>query len=70
MWQLVREARASLEQLETELGRGEYPPFDRWYQESWIRSTLSPSNPHRPYIQLRAFISSEGRGRLMRIRRP
>ncbi len=70
MWQLVREARASLEQLETELARGEYPPFDRWYQESWIRSTLSQSNPHRPYIQLRAFISSEGRGRPIRARRP
>jgi hypothetical protein len=55
MWQLVREARASLEQLETELARAEYPPFDRWYQESWIRTTLSQSNPHRPYIQLRAL---------------
>jgi hypothetical protein len=70
MWQLVREARASLEQLETELARAEYPPFDRWYQESWIRTTLSPSNPHRPYIQLRAFISSEGRGRPVRARQP
>src|ERR1017187_7884642 len=70
MWQLVREARASLEQLEVELLRGEYPPFDRWYQESWIRSTLSESNPHRPYIQLRAFISSEGHGQLARRRQP
>jgi hypothetical protein len=70
MWQLVREARASLEQLETELARAEYPPFDRWYQESWIRTTLSPSNPHRPYIQLRAFISSEGHGRPVRARQP
>jgi hypothetical protein len=70
MWQLVREARTSLEQLETELARAEYPPFDRWYQESWIRTTLSPNNPHRPYIQLRAFISNEGLGRPMRIRRP
>jgi hypothetical protein len=70
MWQLVREARAALDQLETELARAEYPPFDRWYQESWIRTTLSRSNPHRPYIQLRAFISSEGRGRLIRASRP
>jgi hypothetical protein len=70
MWQLVGEARASLEQLETVLARAEYPPFDRWYQESWIRTTLSQSNPHRPYIQLRGFISSEGRGRPIRIRRP
>src|ERR1035441_5080083 len=70
MWQLVREARASLEQLEVELLRAEYPPFDRWYQESWIRSTLSESNPHRPYIQLRAFVSSEGHGQLARRRQP
>jgi hypothetical protein len=62
MWQLVGEARASLEQLEVELERGEYPPFDRWYQESWIRGKFSPNNPHRPYIELRAFIASEGRG--------
>jgi hypothetical protein len=70
MWQLVREARASLEQLEVELSRGEYPPFDRWYQESWIRSAMSQSNPHRPYIQLRAFIASEGHGQPLRARRP
>ncbi len=66
MWQSVREARSSLEQLEVELHRAEYPPFDRWYGESWIRSTLNESNPHRPYIQVRAFISSEGHGRVAR----
>jgi hypothetical protein len=66
MWQLVRDASAPLEQLETELRRAEYPPFDRWYDESWIRSTLNESNPHRPYIQIRAFISSEGHGRVAR----
>ncbi len=70
MWQLVREARTSLEQLETELARAEYPPFDRWYQESWIRTTFSPNNPHRPYVQVRAFLSSEGRGTPLRARRP
>ena len=64
MWRLVREARASLEVLETEFARGEYPPFDRWYHESWIRSANSPNNPHRPYQQLRAFIASEGHGSL------
>jgi len=62
MWQLVREAFAPLEQLETELARGEYPPFDRWYGESWIRSVASFNNPHRAYQQVRAFIASEGRG--------
>ena len=60
MWRSVLEARAPLEQLEVELIRGEYPPFDRWYHESWIRSAPSQSNPHRPYEQLRAFLASEG----------
>ena len=66
MWQLVREARTPLEQLEAEFRRAEYPPFDRWYQESWIRSTASFNNPHRPYSQLRAFLASEGHGHLSR----
>jgi hypothetical protein len=61
MWPLVIQARAALEQLETEFARGEYPPFDRWYGESWIRSERSLNNPHRAYNQLRAFIGSDGR---------
>ena len=54
-WPLIFEARTALEQLETELARAEYPPFDRWYHESWIRSADSPNNPHRPYHQVRAL---------------
>jgi hypothetical protein len=69
MWALVLDARAALEQLEIELLRQEYPPFDRWYHETWIRSALSPSNPHRPYNELRAFIASEGHGQLIPGRR-
>ena len=61
MWQRVWEARTWLEQLETEFARGEYSPFDRWYQESWIRSANSLNNPHRAYHQLRDFIGSDGR---------
>jgi len=61
MWPLVFEARTVLEQLETEFARGEYPPFDRWYHESWIRSARSLNNPHRAYNQVRAFIGSDGR---------
>ena len=61
MWQLVLEARAPLELLETEFARGEYPPFDRWYHESWIRSANSLNNPHRAYNQLRTFIGRDGR---------
>jgi hypothetical protein len=70
MWQLVVEARAPLEQLETELERAEYPPFDRWYGESWIRSAGSFNNPHRAYQQLRAFIASEGHGSVAAPRTP
>jgi hypothetical protein len=67
MWNSVFAARDVLEEVETELRRGEYPPFDRWYQESWIRSALSFNNPHRPYNQVRAFIGSEGHGKLVRM---
>jgi Glycosyl hydrolase family 115 len=61
MWQRVWETRTWLEQLETEFARGEYAPFARWYQESWIRSANSLNNPHRAYHQLRDFIGSDGR---------
>lgn len=69
MWRSVLDARTSLEKLETVFARGEYPPFDRWYHESWIRSDLSDNNPHRPYEQVRAFIASEGHGSLVRAQR-
>jgi hypothetical protein len=59
LWQLALEARTRLEQLETELARAEYPPFDRWYGESWIRAAQSPNNPHRPYQQLRDFLARQ-----------
>lgn len=61
MWKSADDARAALEQVEVVLERGEYPPFDRWYHESWIRSATSFNNPHRPYEQVRAFIASAGR---------
>lgn len=64
MWKSVYEARGYLEQLENELARGEYAPFDRWYHESWIRSAQSNNNPHRAFNQLRDFIGNEGRGSL------
>ena len=70
MWNAAYQARDQLEQMEIVLQRDEYPPFDRWYQESWIRSTLSFNNPHRPYKQLRAFIASEGYGKLERTPAP
>jgi hypothetical protein len=53
-----RQTRAALEQLETELARAEYPPFDRWYQGSWICTATSFNNPHRAYTQVRAFLTS------------
>jgi hypothetical protein len=64
MWRSVYEARTYLELLEAEFARGEYPPFDRWYRESWIRSAFSNNNPHRAYNQLRDFIGKEGIGSL------
>ena len=64
MWKSVYEARDYLEQLENALARGEYPPFDRWYHESWIRSANSNNNPHRAFNQVRDFIGQEGHGSL------
>jgi hypothetical protein len=69
MWALVGEARGVLEKLENEIAREEYPPFERWYHETWIRSKLSPSNPHRPYEQVRDFMGSQGRGVLASTRK-
>jgi hypothetical protein len=66
MWALILQARSPLEQLEIELMRQEYPPFDRWYRETWIRSALSDNNPHRSYHNLMAFIACEGHGQLIR----
>ncbi len=64
MWRLIREALTPLEQLETDFARAEYPPFDRWYHETWIRAGLQRNNPHRAYVELRAFTASDGRTRL------
>src|SRR6266508_167227 len=58
MWRLIREALTPLEQLEADFARAEYPPFDRWYHETWIRAGLQRNNPHRAYVVLRAFIAN------------
>ncbi|HVW09935.1 MAG TPA: hypothetical protein VHC90_15205 [Bryobacteraceae bacterium] len=55
MWKSVFEASTYLEDLETVFARGEYPPFDRWYHESWIRSGRSANNPHRAFNELSDF---------------
>jgi hypothetical protein len=69
-WQLVRDAQTWLEQLETDFARAEYPPFDRWYHESWIRSAGSLNNPHRAYNQVRDFIGTDGHDRRPRASEP
>ncbi len=66
MWALAREARAPLEQLETEMHWAEHPPFVTWYRESWIRTEFSHNNPHRAYNELRAFLTGQGRNRPVR----
>ena len=63
MWRLAAEARAPLEQLEATLLWAEYPPFDLWYHETWIRSRFAQNNPHRSYVLVRAFLTSGGRTR-------
>ena len=63
-WRVTRQALQPLEQMESDLARAEYPPFERWYHETWIRAGLQRNNPHRAYAELRAFIASDGRSRL------
>src|SRR5438876_2865937 len=58
MWRQVRAALTPLEQLEVEFARAGYPPFDRWYHETWIRAGVQRNNPHRAYVVLRAFIAN------------
>jgi hypothetical protein len=60
-WALCFEAREPLERLEVEILRAERPPFEGWYRETWIRTSESPFNVHRPYEQVRAFLSSGGK---------
>ena len=60
MWRRIREALVPLEQLEAEFARAEYPPFDRWYHETWIRAGTQRNNAHRGYVVVRAFIGSGG----------
>ncbi|TZF84815.1 hypothetical protein FW774_07500 [Pedobacter sp. BS3] len=59
-WDFIMAAMPPLEQLETEILRAERPPFEQWYRETWIKSSGSPFNLHRPYNQLRRFITSGG----------
>jgi hypothetical protein len=54
-------AMASLEKLETEILRAEHPPFEQWYRETWIRRGPKQWNVHRPYEEMRLFLSSGGK---------
>jgi hypothetical protein len=54
---LCFQARDILITLEDEIRRAERPPFERWYRETWIRHAEAPSNVHRSYHRLEAFLS-------------
>ncbi len=60
-WEMCRSAMPPLEKLEIEILRAQRPPFRFWYAETWIRSHGSVRNLHRPYQELRAFLSTGGR---------
>lgn len=68
MWNKVLQAMDELEKLQIEISRCEYPPFEGWYQETWLRQELNESNPHRSYKQLRSFISKEGIGKIEKLK--
>jgi hypothetical protein len=54
-------AMVPLEQLEIEILRAERPPFEHWYRQTWIRRGPKSANVHRPYEEVRQFLSTEGR---------
>lgn len=59
-WKECEAAMKPLERMEIEILRAEHPPFENWYRETWIRRHTSKYNVHRPYQELRAFLSSCG----------
>jgi hypothetical protein len=61
-WKHCLAAREDLEKLEVEILRAERPPFENWYRKTWIRSSESPSNVHRSYEVLRAFLAEHNDG--------
>jgi hypothetical protein len=61
MFAAAGEALPPLESLEVEILRAEHPPFENWYRKTWIRRETRPTNVHRPYEELRAFLASDGR---------
>jgi hypothetical protein len=65
-WAMCEEAMKPLEELEVEILRAERPPFEGWYRNSWIRHEETGLNVHRPYEQLRLFLSSGGKEKLKR----
>jgi hypothetical protein len=50
-----------LEKLETEILRAEHPPFEHWYRETWIRRGPKQWNVHRPYEEMRLYLSTGGK---------
>ena len=59
-WVLVQAAMVPLATLAEEIKRAERPPFDGWYNHTWIRYRSSAKNIHRPFAQLRNFWLSGG----------
>ncbi len=60
-FELCERAMKPLEKLEVEIMRAERPPFEGWYRMTWIRKRRSRFNVHRPFLELRAFLSSSGK---------
>jgi hypothetical protein len=59
-WAMCEQALVPLEQLELDISRAEHPPFEHWYRATFIRHEHTGLNMHKPYLALRAFLSSGG----------
>lgn|GEM_PF-1258428 len=64
-FEICLEAFEYLKQLELEIKRAERPPFEDWYQATWIRvadynHSWSNMNPHRSYLIVKDFLLDVG----------
>lgn len=55
MLDLVQQAEDELLLLEQEIKEAEYPPFDNWYKDTWIRRYDSLANVHYSYYRMQDF---------------
>ncbi len=57
-WRMCENALDPLNELEDETLLAEWPPFEQWYRETWIRTDASITNVHYAYGALLNFLNT------------